>query len=63
MKGHAVLTTDVLAELVASKSRGRSVGTRDFLFGRNRHKESDDIASEQATDDCGWKAEREREKA
>jgi len=47
------LTTDVLAELVVPESRSRSVGTRDFLFGRNRHKESDDIARQQATDDCG----------
>src|SRR6185437_1264879 len=36
-----------------SESRGRSVGTLDFLFGRNRHKESDDIASQQPTNDCG----------
>src|SRR6516225_8336293 len=34
-----------------------------FSIGRNRHKESDDIVSQYATTDCGWKAEREREKA
>ena len=57
-KGHAALTTDVLAELVVSESRGRSVGTRDFLFGQ---KNDDDILSQQATA-AALKTERERTK-
>ena len=63
--GHDALTTDVLAELVVSESRGRSVGTRDFLFDRNRTRKLMTTlqVNEPLTAATALKAEREREKA